>query len=154
MLHILSVFHANGNVHTAMRLLAIVHDITARQGSIGQINDFVIDGTKHGVEDLDTIHYSSHILSLDVIAHLEGFEQQDDETACKIAEIPTQGHTCSHAHRRQQSSKRRGVDAQSTYHSHYQEHCEQYVDKTLQESLDGWVYISAFEGLCQQFVEK
>ena len=111
MLHILSVFHANGNVHTAMRLLAIVHDIATRQGSIRQINDLVIDGTEHGVKDLDTIHCSSHILSLDVIAHLEGFEQQDDETARKIAEIPTQSHTCSHTYRRQQSSKRRGVDA-------------------------------------------
>ena len=93
-------------VDAAVGLCGVVLQGAGRQSSVGYDNRLGIVGADDGVEDLDILHRAGITLRLNIVAHLEGLEQQDHHAAGKILQRTAEGHTDGDASRSEEGYER------------------------------------------------
>ena len=76
--HVLTIVHADGPLHTAVLFLGIVHHHGGAQRTVGHIHLFVVGCEEYGVENLDFVYLSLHSLRLNPVAHTVGLEKEND----------------------------------------------------------------------------
>ena len=88
-----AILHTYREIHSPQIILRIVCDVAARECSIWDEKLLVVGRGQYCVEDLDGLHDAAHALSLDEIAHFEGFQEEENDAASQVLQVAAQGHT-------------------------------------------------------------
>ena len=86
-LKVFSIFHSEHPFRTAHFLCAVVGDGVAAQCAVRHVNDTVVSCSQNGMENLDFFDRSAGILSVNVVAHLERLEYQNNQSAGEVRQI-------------------------------------------------------------------
>ena len=101
---------------------------------------------QRGVENLDALHEAGVRALLDVVAHLERPEQQDDDPAGEVLQRTLQCHADGHARRAEDGDEGGHLDAHDAHRREDEQHLEDDVDQGVQELLQRRIDLMAIVG--------
>ena len=112
LVHVVTVADAHAPLHAVVGLGTEVLQRTGGKATVGDDDAVVVIGVDDGVEDLDFLHRTLQLAELDVIAHLVGLQQQNEDAAGKVLQRAAQGHTDGHTGTGKDGDERACLDAQ------------------------------------------
>lgn len=85
---IAAVFHTERPLHTACRFSPDIRNDSAAQGTVRDINIFIVSRKQDSMEYLNFPYRTTDTLRLDIVAYFIRLEQQDDQTTGEVRQVP------------------------------------------------------------------
>ena len=153
LLEVGAVGHRGDHIEADLLLAGVVDEGLGGELAVGDDDDAAVEGAHDGVEDADFLDVALVGAALDVVAHLEGAHEEDDDAAGEVLEGALEGHADGEAHGAEQGDERGGLDADDV-HGHDDDHrLEQHVDERREERLERGLGVAAVEAFDDEFFE-
>ena len=119
----------------------VVHHGGAGQAAVGQGDHLIVRRGEEGVEHGHGLHRALLPVGLDVVAHLEGLEDQQHQAAGKVAQRTLKGKAHGHTAAGQQGQKAGGLNAQNAGHVQAQQHIQHNAGAAGQKRVQAGVQL-------------
>ena len=123
---------------------AEVLERTCGKSTVGNDDAVVVVGVDDRVENLDFAHGALQFAELDVVAHLVGLQQEDEDSAGKVLEGAAQRHTDGNTGTGEDGDERAGLDAEHTDDGDDEQEEERNPDERQQERNQRAVEVLAY----------
>ena len=148
-----AIGYAGHNVEAEGFFFGVVDEAFVGEFAVGDDDGASVEGAHDGVEDAYFLDIAFEVAALDVVANLEGFHEEDDDTAGEVLECALEGHADGETHGAEEGDEGGGLDADNI-HGHNDNHgFEEYVDQGTEETLERGFGVAAFETAQDDFAE-
>ena len=131
-----------------------VGDVRAHEVSVGHEDQLVVKRGDLGVEDADVGDKPLRARALDVVADLEGLEDQDHKAARKVGQRPLKGKSDRQSSRRDQRDDARHRHAENFDEPDDEEDIQKNFDDLLDHDLDDAVEGRFFKRVPHRLVDR
>ena len=135
LLYIFTILYAEDPLQTTRLLLVVVGHGVAAERAVGDVDHAVVRGGNQRMENLDFLDRTASAGGVNVVAHLEGLEDEDNQSTRKVGQVARQSHTDGNTGGGQQGGKAGGLDTQLANDGKSQYQVQHNLQQAAQEGL-------------------
>ena len=135
LLNVFTILHAKNPLQTTRLLLVVVGHGIAAERTVGDVDHAIVRRGNQRMENLNLLNRTTSARSIDIVAHLERLEDENNQSARKVGQIARQSHTDGNTRGGQQGSKAGSLDTQLADDGKGQYQVQHYFQQAAQEGL-------------------